>query len=65
MMPRKAAISVEIGEPVQPFGKDFASVLRLRDAVRNAILKSCGDADLNELIKPPMSNTNSNSETAR
>ena len=64
-LPRKTAISVEIGEPVQPFGKDFAAVLRLRDVVRSAILKRCGEADLNELIKPPMSNANSNPETAR
>jgi len=64
-LPRKAAISVEISESVQPFGKDFAAVLRLRDVVRSTILKSCGEADLNELIKPPMSNANSNPETAR
>jgi 1-acyl-sn-glycerol-3-phosphate acyltransferase len=64
-MPRKTAISVEIGEPVQPFGKDFAAILRLRDSVRSAILKRCGEADLNELIKPPMSNANSNSGAAR
>lgn len=64
-LPRKTAISVEIGEPVQPFGKDFASVLRLRDSIRSAILKRCGEADLNELIKPPMSNAHSNSEMVR
>ena len=64
-LPRKTAVSVEFGEPVQPFGKDFASVLRLRDSVRSAILKRCGEADLNELIKPPMSNARPNSEMAR
>ena len=64
-LPRKTAVSVEFGEPVQPFGKDFASVLRLRDSVRSAILKRCGEADLNELIKPPVSNAYFNSEIAR
>jgi len=62
-LPRKAAISVEFGESVLPVGKDFASVLRLRDLVRAAILARCGEADLNELIKPPM--PNANSEPAR
>ena len=62
-LPRKTAISVELGEPVQPFGKDFTSVLRLREVVRSAILKRCGEADLNELIKPP--NANSNPEAVR
>ena len=53
-LPRKTAISVEFGEPAQPLGKDFASVLRLRDSVRSAILERCGEADLNELIKPTL-----------
>ncbi len=53
-LPRKAAISVEFNEPVLPFGKDFASVLRLRDLVLAAIVACCGDGDLNELIKPPV-----------
>jgi len=53
-LPRRIPITVEIGDPVQPFGKDFASVLRLRDSVRSAILARCGEADLNELIKPPL-----------
>ena len=50
--PRHAAISVEIGEPVMPSGADFASVLRLRDAVRNVMLARCGEPDLGELTKP-------------
>ena len=64
-LPRKTAISVELGEPLQPFGKDFASVLRLRDSVRNAILERCGEADLDELIKPPVSDAHTNSEMVR
>jgi 1-acyl-sn-glycerol-3-phosphate acyltransferase len=53
--PRRAAISVEIGEPVMPPGADFTSVLRLRDAVRNVMLARCGEPDLGELIKPASS----------
>ena len=53
--PRRAAISVEIGEPVMPSGADFTSVLRLRDAVRNVMLARCGEPDLGELIKPASS----------
>jgi hypothetical protein len=51
-LPRKTAIGVEIGEPLRPFGKDFTSILRLRDAVWSAILARCREADLNELVKP-------------
>jgi 1-acyl-sn-glycerol-3-phosphate acyltransferase len=51
-LPRWTSIDVEIGEPVQPAGKDFASVLRLRDSIRQNILVRCGEPDLNELIKP-------------
>ena len=50
--PRRAAISVEIGEPVMPSGTDFRSVLRLRDEVRDIVLSRCGEPDLGELIKP-------------
>ncbi|MFZ2155444.1 MAG: hypothetical protein WAV72_04905 [Bradyrhizobium sp.] len=53
--PQRAAISVEIGEPVMPSGADFTSGLRLRDAVRNVMLASCGEPDLGELIKPASS----------
>ncbi len=53
--PRRAAISIEIGEPVMPSGTDFASVLLLRDAVRNVMLARCGEPDLGELIKPASS----------
>ena len=50
--PRRASVKVEIGEPVQPSGTDFASLLRLRDDVRKSILSRCGEPDLVELIKP-------------
>jgi 1-acyl-sn-glycerol-3-phosphate acyltransferase len=50
--PRRAAVTVEIGEPVMPSGTDFGSVLRLRDEVRRSILSRCGEPDLEELVKP-------------
>jgi 1-acyl-sn-glycerol-3-phosphate acyltransferase len=50
--PRRAAIGVEIGEPVMPSGKDFTAVLQLRDAARKVMLARCGEPDLGELTKP-------------
>jgi 1-acyl-sn-glycerol-3-phosphate acyltransferase len=50
--PRHAAISVEIEDPVMPSGKDFRSVLQLRDTARNIMLSRCREPDLHELIKP-------------
>ena len=50
--PRRAPVSVEIAEPLQPLGTDFSSVVRLRDAVRGVILGRCGEPDLAELVKP-------------
>jgi 1-acyl-sn-glycerol-3-phosphate acyltransferase len=51
--PRRAPISVEIAAAVKPTGTDFASVLKLRQAVREVILAGCGEPDLGELVKPP------------
>ena len=50
--PRRASVSVEIGEPIWPSGTDFASLLQLRDQVRESVLSRCGEPDLVELIKP-------------
>jgi 1-acyl-sn-glycerol-3-phosphate acyltransferase len=50
--PRWSPISVTIADPVQPTGTDLAAVVRLRDAVRVAILAGCGEADFGELVKP-------------
>ena len=50
--PRWARIEVEVLEPVAPSGTDFASILRLRDDVRQAVLARCGEPDLRELVKP-------------
>jgi 1-acyl-sn-glycerol-3-phosphate acyltransferase len=50
--PRRTSISVDIAPPVAPSSADFASVLKLRDSVREAILARCGEPDLGELVKP-------------
>ncbi len=53
--PRRAPLSIEILEPIAPSGADFELVLRLRDAVRGAVLARCGEPDLGELTKPASS----------
>ncbi|WP_343232417.1 AMP-binding protein [Microvirga terricola] len=45
-LPRRSAISVHIGEPLAPTGRDFAAALRLRDAARAEILTQLGEPDL-------------------
>jgi 1-acyl-sn-glycerol-3-phosphate acyltransferase len=50
--PRWTPVTIEIGAPIAPSGTDFAAVLRLRDAVREAILVRCGEPDLGEMVKP-------------
>jgi 1-acyl-sn-glycerol-3-phosphate acyltransferase len=50
--PRRTRIGVEMLDPVAPCGTDFASILRLRDEVRQAVLARCGEPDLRELVKP-------------
>ena len=48
--PRWAPLSVDIEELITPSGMDFASLLELRDAVRNVILAQCDEPDLGELV---------------
>jgi 1-acyl-sn-glycerol-3-phosphate acyltransferase len=43
---RRAPIGVTVGAPIDPDGDDWAAALRLRDRVRAAILKHCGEPDL-------------------
>ena len=52
--PRWTRLGVTIMNPIAPAGNDFASVLRLRDEVRNAVLSGCGEPDLAELVKPAL-----------
>jgi 1-acyl-sn-glycerol-3-phosphate acyltransferase len=51
--PRRSRVAVDIADPILPGGTDFASVLKLRDQAREAVLARCGEPDLGELIKPP------------
>jgi 1-acyl-sn-glycerol-3-phosphate acyltransferase len=53
--PRWTPLSIRIEDAVKPFGKDFASLLQLRDAVRSVVLTHCGEPDLGELTKPALS----------
>jgi acyl carrier protein len=43
---RRAAVTVTFGAPVAADGGDWAAAVKLRDAVRGEILKSCGEPDL-------------------
>jgi 1-acyl-sn-glycerol-3-phosphate acyltransferase len=45
---RRAAVAVSFGAPVLPEGTDWAAAVKLRDAVRAEILRSCGEPDLAE-----------------
>ncbi|ACL63067.1 AMP-binding protein [Methylobacterium nodulans] len=44
--PRHGAIRVHLGQKIAPEGADFHAAVRLRDAVRAAILARCGEPDL-------------------
>ncbi len=46
--PRRGAISLQVGRPIRPEGKDFAAVLHLRDTARAEILAHCGEPDLGQ-----------------
>jgi 1-acyl-sn-glycerol-3-phosphate acyltransferase len=53
--PLRSPVAVKIGAPIMPMGKDFGSLLRLRDEARKAVLEGCGEPDLGELVKPASS----------
>ena len=44
--PRRGIITVTIGKPIAPDGKDWAAAIRLRDTARAEILRWCGELDL-------------------
>ncbi len=46
MFPRRGSVTVTISAPITPEGNDWASAIKLRDAVRAEILKHCGEPDL-------------------
>lgn len=43
---RRAPVSVTFGAPIAPQGSDWAAAVALRDQVRGAILRHCGEPDL-------------------
>ena len=43
---RHGRITVSVHQPIAPAGADWAEALRLRDLVRAALLRSCGEPDL-------------------
>lgn len=45
---RRAPVTVTIGAPISADGSDWAAAVRLRDAVRAEILRTCGEPDLAE-----------------
>jgi acyl carrier protein len=50
--PRWSPLSVHVAKPIMSKGTDFASVLLLRNEVRQVMLAHCGEPDLGELVKP-------------
>lgn len=45
-LPRRGAITVHIGAPIEAKGQDFEAAVALRDEVRAKILARCGEPDL-------------------
>jgi 1-acyl-sn-glycerol-3-phosphate acyltransferase len=45
-LPRRGTIRIVFEPVVAPTGKEWADVLRLRDLSRSAILRHCGETDL-------------------
>ena len=45
-LPRRTAVTVDVGEPIRPTGTDFAAVLALRDQARAAMLARWGPRGL-------------------
>jgi 1-acyl-sn-glycerol-3-phosphate acyltransferase len=45
-LPRRGAITFELGPLLAPAGSDWVAAVRLRDATRQAMLRLCGEHDL-------------------
>jgi 1-acyl-sn-glycerol-3-phosphate acyltransferase len=52
-LPRRAMITVTIGAPIRPASTDWSGAIGLRDAVRAAMLRTCGEPDLATEQWPP------------
>jgi hypothetical protein len=46
--PRRGAVRVIVGEPLQAPGTDWEAAVRLRGAARAEILRHCGEPDLGQ-----------------
>jgi 1-acyl-sn-glycerol-3-phosphate acyltransferase len=47
-LPRRGAVHLRIGKPIQPRGSDWSAAIHLRDAARAEMLWLCGEPDLSE-----------------
>ena len=45
-LPHRGDVAVEVLEPMAPCGHDFSDAIRLRDRVREEILRHCGEPDM-------------------
>jgi len=44
--PRRGAIDIVVGEPIEPPGSDWAAAIELQRATRNAVLRLSGEPDV-------------------
>ncbi len=49
--PRRGAITITIGAPIAPEGKDWTAAIHLRDAARAEVLRLCGEPDLAQGVR--------------
>ncbi len=48
---RRGAITITIGAPIAPEGKDWTAAIHLRDAARTEVLRLCGEPDLAQGVR--------------
>lgn len=56
-LPRRGSIKVVIGPPIQPKGKDWQEITRLRDTAREEIARHCGEQLLDLVSAGPQRNS--------
>ncbi len=44
--PRRVVVKINVGAPIAPTGREWAAVVKLRDAARDAVLQQLGEPDL-------------------
>jgi 1-acyl-sn-glycerol-3-phosphate acyltransferase len=49
--PRRGAVRLSIGTPIEPEGNDWAAAVALRDAARAQMLQMCGEPDLEHVTQ--------------